>query len=250
MKSLVRSLCFWLLVASVPPALTGCAGTGPRGPVQPGQAPLSRVTRSQIMATALRYAEHPWTPSAANVRHGVDAAGIQVDTPDFTYQKAGAVPGYWIPGREHRGMPYQWGGFSSPEEFDAGLARGLAAGDVYTDDKRRLLLDGVSAEAVGIDCSGFVSRCWNLPRAFSTRELANLCDQLPNWDALQPGDALNIYNTHVLIFSGWIGANRESLAAYETGGPPDWKVIRHVIGTDFLKRKGYVPLRYRGVVEG
>ncbi len=77
-----------------------------------------------------------------------------------------------------------------------------------------------------------------------------MCEALPSWDELKPGDALNIYNAHVLLFSGWIGPDRKYLAAYETGGPPDWKVIRHVIGVDFLKRKGYRPLRYRGIREG
>ena len=59
-------------------------------------------------------------------------------------------------------MPYQWGGFSSTEEFLQGLKAGKAAGDVYTAEKRRLLEAAVSKQAVGIDCSGLISRCWRL----------------------------------------------------------------------------------------
>jgi hypothetical protein len=186
----------------------------------------------------------------ANVKHIPDRKGILVDTPDVSYQKEGAVPGYWVPGQLNQGLPYQWGGFSTPEEFDRGIAAGLAAGDVYTGQKRALLHEAVSDEAVGIDCSGFVSRCWGLPRSYSTRELASLCDELPSWEELKPGDILNIYNAHVLIFSGWMGPDRKFLAAYETGGPPDWKVMRHAIATGFLRERGYRPLRYRGIQEG
>jgi cell wall-associated NlpC family hydrolase len=237
-----------LFAILLPAALTGCAGQPDSHPASRPGTP-SRVTRAEVLTTAMRYAAHPWTGTAANVKHGPDAKGIRIDTPDITYQKAGAVPGYWIPGALNHGLPYQWGGFSTPAEFDRGLAAGFAAGDVYTSEKRAQLYDAVSTEAVGIDCSGFVSRCWNLPKAYSTRELASLCDEIP-WEDLRPGDALNIYNAHVLIFSGWTSEARTYLAAYETGGPPDWRVTRHIIATDFLKNKGYRPLRYRGIRDG
>jgi hypothetical protein len=247
MPSQVRSAFFVFCLFLPAGSFSGCAGVR----LASGGLPVpSQVTRSEVLATAMRYANHPWTGTAANVRHGPDRAGIRVDTPDFSYQKPGAIPGYWVPGEPNRGLPYQWGGFSTPEEFDRGIAKGLAAGDVYTEQKRSLLYDGVSAEAVGIDCSGFVSRCWGLPRAFSTRELAQLCDELPSWDDLKPGDVLNLYNAHVVLFSGWMGPERTHLAGYETGGPPDWKVVRHVIGVGFLNKKGYRPLRYRGIREG
>ena len=37
----------------------------------------------------------------------------------------------------------------------------------------------VSRFAAGVDCSGFVSRCWRLDRPFSTRELPALCKKKP-----------------------------------------------------------------------
>ena len=227
--------------------LPGC--TSPRAAYAQSE-PVSKVTRSEVMATAWRYASHSWIGTVANVRHGPDSTGIRVDTPDVSYRNSGAVPGYWIPGEVNHGLPYQWGGFSTPEQFDRGLAAGKAAGDVYTTQKRIRLQDAVSSEAVGIDCSGFISRCWNLPRSYSTRELAQLCDALPSWEVLQPGDALNTYNAHVLLFGGWMDRDQRELAAYETGGPPDWMVTRHVLSTKHLKAKGYHPLRYRGIREG
>lgn len=207
-----------------------------------------KVTRSEALAIAESYRTHRWFATRANVRHGLDSRGIRVDTPDIGYRIPGAIPGWWIPGEWNEGVPYQWGGFSTLTEFDAGVSAGLAAGDVYTQAKRNQLDDAVSQEAVGIDCSGFISRCWRLPRSFSTRELAGICDRMASWDELMPGDVLNTHNAHCLLFAGWADPQRKSLLAYETGSPPDWKVVSHAIDVAWLKSLGYQPLRYRKMV--
>lgn len=220
--------------------LAGCAGSGREG--MP-----SRVTRGEAMAVAEAYRTHRWFATEANVRHGYDARGVRVDTPDRGYQVRGAIPGWWVPGEWNEGVPYQWGGFSTLEAFDRGVAEGKAAGDVYTLAKRALLEAAVSEEAVGIDCSGFVSRCWKLPRSYSTRELEGLCDRLSRYEELRPGDVLNTYNAHCLLVGGWVDEGRTRIWAYETGIPPHWKVIRHRPTVASLKESGFVPLRYRGM---
>ena len=144
-------------------------------------------------------------------------------------------------------MPYKWGGFDTPASFDAGLRAGKAAGDVYTEEKRRLLDDAVSEQTVGIDCSGFVSRCWRLPRSFSTRELAALCDPVTDFAQLKPGDIFNLHNAHVVLFAGWTDAERTSLTAYEAGAPPSWKVQLDTMTLRFLTDQGYTAWRYRGM---
>jgi hypothetical protein len=210
---------------------------------------LPRVTRVQIMETAESYRTHTWWARKDNVRHGGDGNGVRVDTPDIGYRKPGAVPGWWLPDQWNQGRPYQWGGFCTVASFDRGIERGLAAGDVYTLEKRRLLEAAVSNEAVGIDCSGFVSRCWGLNRSYSTRELASICIPLQSYEDLKPGDILNTYNAHCLLFGGWADDQQQRLWAYETGIPPHWKVIRHRPFVASLKRDGFVPLRYRGVMD-
>lgn len=234
------------LLAAV--SLSAC-GTAPHKeePAALRLPPPSHVTRAEVMAIADRYASHEWVGTRANVRHGPDAQGIRIDTPDISFQKVGSMPGFWIPGEKTEGIPYQWGGFCTPAEFDRGVSLGLAAGDIYTLQKRKLLDDAVSAGAVGIDCSGYVSRCWKLPRSFSTRELASLCDPLPAWEDLRPGDVLNTWNSHVVIFSGWEGPGRQALIVYETGGHPVWKAVQHSIPRAYLEKKGFRPLRYRGI---
>jgi hypothetical protein len=218
---------------------------GPARTAMPRNLPI--VSRHDCITTAVRYLEHQWTPTAANIMHGEDGKGIRVDTPDVEFHPPGTFAGWWVPGLVNRGLPYQWGGFSTPEQFDAGIAAGKAAGDIYTAEKRAKLDDAVSAQAVGIDCSGFVSRCWNLPRSFSTRELPLLCDPLPDYSDLQPGDILNTHNAHVVLFDAWLDDSRTYFICYEIGSPPTWKVMRHGLRTTQMKELGYQPLRYRNI---
>lgn len=209
--------------------------------------PKGGVTRAECLAIAESYRTHRWMPAAQNVLHGADADGIRVDTPDVSYHPPGAVPGWWRSGEWNTGVPYQWGGFATPEQFDSDLSAGKAAGDVYTSEKRRLLDAAVSRHATGIDCSGFISRCWRLPRAYSTRELQSLCTPLATWDELQPGDILNTWNAHVYLFAGWENTERTGFTAYDTGSPPNWRVVRQSVNAAELKAKGFTPWRYRAL---
>jgi hypothetical protein len=209
---------------------------------------FSKISRSEVLQRAQAYLNHEWYATPQNVFHGTDARGIRVDTPDVEFRPAGDTPpGYWVPGQVNRGIPYQWGGFSTPPEFDAGLRQGKYAGDVSNSYKRNLLDDAVSSQCVGVDCSGFISRCWNLPRSYSTRELPGLCDPVMNWDELRAGDILNTRNEHVMLFEGWANAGRTGLIVYETGSPPDWKVVRHGLKRLPLLRYGYRAFRYRNI---
>ena len=232
-----------LVILCLAAVFGACRTTSPTGPVP------SRVSRAAVLATAERYASHRWFAGAANVFHGVDPDGIRVDTPDISWNRPGAVAGWWHPGAWNTGMPYQWGGFATPEQFDRDLAAGLAAGDVYTAEKRRLLDAAVSRHATGIDCSGFISRCWNLPRSFSTRELPALCTPLASWDDLLPGDILNTHNAHVILFRGWADPDRSRLLATEAGVPPHWLVVHRTVPRRTLECQGFQPFRYRGITD-
>ena len=174
------------------------------------------MTRAEALALAQRYVDHQWIPTEAHRFHGVDANGIRVDTPDAGFVSNGKERGWWIAGQQNIGIPYQWGGFSSPQEFDRGLREGKYAGDIYSAEKRRLLDDGVTKSAVGVDCSGFVSRCWRLPRSYSTRELPQLCEPVSDPAELQPGDIFNRHNAHVQLFAGWIDPERTKVRVYRS----------------------------------
>ncbi len=218
---------------------------------EPGESALLAVSRQDVIRAARRYASHRWTPTQENVWHGFDAQGIRVDTPDAGFVRPKIRPGWWEVGVEAQGIPYQWGGFSTLEEFDLGIAAGLAAGDLLTPEKRAAAEEGlptVSRSAVGIGASGFVSRCWGLPRVFATGEFPELCEALDSYEALRAGDILNLRNVHLILFEQFADAEGKALLGYECGAPPIWKVVYNHLPVSHLQRLGYRPLRYRGIV--
>lgn len=239
---MIRRFVSFALLALV---LAGCA-TRPAFSPTVDMSPAASVSPAESLAIAETFLTHRWRAEARNILHGNDPKGIRVDTPDIGFRPVGRIrPGWWRAGEWNTGMPYQWGGFDTPAEFDAKVAAGFAAGDVYTTAKRAGLDNAVSTSASGIDCSGFISRCWRLPRSYSTRELPGLCIPLENEMLLQPGDILNKTNEHVLLFAGWANPEKTHYLAYETGCPPTWKVLRNTIPVAYTAGLGYRPFRFR-----
>lgn len=244
-------LCRCLLVTVV---FGGCASPI-AGPVSSGKALVpgdpsapSQTTPSDSLAVARQLASHSWRPFASNILHGKDKAGVLVNTAEAGYADPSGRRGWWLPGEVNVGIPYKWGGFDDSTSFDGGVARGLAAGDVSSAEKRRLGNSAVSADAAGLDCSGFVSRCLNLPSVHDTTHLPAVCSQLTNPQDLRPGDLLNIPRRHVLLCAGWATPDRKWIYFYETGGEPEyWKPGLKQAPLAALLALGYQPLRYRGM---
>ena len=199
----------------------------------------------EAIATAYTYSQVSWMPEERHVHHGKDKDGVTVHTPDVTLSRQGLSNGWWKTGCQARGMAYQWGGFDTPKEFLASLAEGQVAGDISTAEKRRLGDAGTSRHACGIDCSGFVSRCWRLSRPYSTKELPSLCDELTSWDELKAGDIL-LNRQHVVLFAKWSKPGA-SIYVYEAGPYPVWRVNAAEIPVDYLRKRGYSPWRDRGI---
>jgi hypothetical protein len=105
---------------------------------------FGQVTRHQAITMADADRTLTWIPSARNAFHGTDRAGVRIDTPDAAFRPANTRPGWWIPNRRNTGVPYMWGGFSSLEEFPAGIRAGKLAGDIYTSQKRQMASAAVS----------------------------------------------------------------------------------------------------------
>ena len=159
--------------------------------LRPSEGHFVPVSRDEAIELADRYLDHAWRPSAKNVMHGDDGNGVRVDTPD-----AGFSPGWWRPDETNIGLRYKWGGFSSIEEFDLGLVSGKDAGDAWTAPREKADDGGpVSDKAVGVDCSGFVSRCWKLPEQYSTQQLPELSDSLPDISSLKRGDLIDCHRS-------------------------------------------------------
>lgn len=86
----------------------------------------------------------------------------------------------------------QVGWFSSLSQFDDGLTNNRYAGDNYTGNN-------VSAYAVGVDCSGFVSRCWGTSSKYGTSTIPNISTALSSLNDLRRGDCLNYAGHHVRL---------------------------------------------------
>ena len=200
------------------------------------------VSRAEVLGIAKTYAEHSWTATLQNVRHGANANGVDVQTPDCPLDQL--VPGKWQIGSNNMGLPYKWGGFDTPESFDAGLAAGKAAGDVYSSTKRRLGNSAVSVEAVGIDCSGFISRCWKLSTKYGTATLPGFCSELKSTDDLQPGDVMDSPNGHVVLFVRWLNGSKSRALFYEAEAQPQPKVVLSEHSLLWLRLCGARPFRF------
>ena len=216
-----------------------CAGSVPAVPAQ-------TVSRLEALQIAESFVQHHWQASSKNRRHGQDAQGIEVHTPDREGGRGTPLADCWTVGLDNVGVAYKWGGLDTPESFDAGIRSGKAAGDVYTPEKRRLDQAAISSAAVGIDCSGFICRCWKLKKRYSTYSLPEICTKLPNVAALQPADIMNHPAGHVLLFVRWLDPIEKKRALFYESAPFSKTVASERDVTELLTA-GYAPLRYRHI---
>ncbi|MEY2542189.1 MAG: hypothetical protein QOI22_1791 [Verrucomicrobiota bacterium] len=211
-----------------------------------GQSALAQsITRTESLRIAESFIHHRWESSVKNQFHGRDANGIEVNTPDRDSGRGSPSQDCWRVNAENIGIAYKWGGVDTPATFDAGIREGKAAGDVYTLEKRRRGKAGVSQAAVGVDCSGFICRCWKVDTRYSTATLASICQKLPDIAALRPGDIMNQPNGHVVLFVKWLDRDNGRALFYESA--PFSKTLASERNVKEMVAAGYVPLRYRQI---
>lgn len=204
------------------------------------------IARNEVIAIAEKYLKHKWQPTKKNIFHGFDKNHIRVDTPDIDFSLADVTPGWWIPNKTNVGLPYMWGGYCSIEEFDNGIREGKYAGDVYTQYKRNNSVGAKSNYAVGIDCSGFISRCWKLPYHHSTRDLPKVAYLLSDIKELREGDILNKPNEHVILFKEFHDKQKTIIIAYHA---TSHKVKKDRFFLPGLIEEGFKPYRYKNIID-
>jgi hypothetical protein len=208
-------------------------------------AEAESVSRAEAVRIGESYVHHHWQASARNALHGKDKRGIEVHTPDREGGRGTPLDECWRVTEENIGVAYKWGGDDTPTSFTDGIRAGKAAGDVYTLEKRRLDDAAVSDGAVGIDCSGFICRCWKTRKRYSTSSLADICIKLNSPLALQPADIMNQRRGHVLMFVKWLDQRKKRALFYEAA--PFSKTRATERDIDDLLSEGFVPLRYRHI---
>ncbi len=181
--------------------------------------PARAIPRDDVLGHAAAFALHRWTTTDAN-RTAECSASYESDY----------GPGTWV------GLPYDWGGYVTIAEFDAQIADGYGAGSHSS--------DGILECTTGLDCSGFVSQCWETSHE-STRTLDSVA-RATAWDDILRGDAVNDAGSHVVLYTHTSSAGQPLF--YEAAGTPDKVRINTTGGWSYVD--GYVPLRFEGIEEG
>jgi len=186
---------------------------------------LPELTREQIIATAQQYSDHVWICRAQN-----RAPTCPQDKPYVCD---------WGVNEQVTGLPYDWGGFDDPQRFENRLARGDAAGSHSK--------HGSTDCTAGIDCSGFVSRCWASREKYSTNSIWQIANRLRyNWfTEMKPGDALVREGHHIVLFAGYAEDHRPIV--YEASGGHK-KVLLNRTWT-WTELKDYYPIQYKNLDE-
>jgi len=149
-----------------------------------------------------KYVLHKYNLTSANL------APNNITAPDGDIIK---TPPWLVVGANAK-VPYKWGGFQTLEQFTGQLQYNRYAGDIHT--------SGVSNYAVGVDCSGFVSRCWQLTYHSATSMMPNITTQYSDWNQLKPGDAIHKVG-HVRLF---INRNSDGSFRIVEASARDWGV--------------------------
>ena len=261
MKSIL--VCIGILVLGLALPVLGAPGDMIIGEGAPddlllhqGTITYESITRENIMEIAEGFLTHEWYPTQENIFHDT-YVGIRVDTPDRDTYTDWPEDYGWKADEVAHGLPYQWGGFSSidgynlssPRDFDqqytgTGAFEGTVhfAGDVFIDKSY------LCSRACGLDCSGFVSRCWNLPAKHATFTLHSVYAPI-RYEELQPGDILNIPHSHVILFKEFVDDEKTMIRTIECGGPAP-NVNEHVYKVTTISDHGFtVTLDYYGLTQ-
>ncbi|MGO1974079.1 MAG: peptidoglycan-binding domain-containing protein [Propionibacteriaceae bacterium] len=99
------------------------------------------------------------------------------------------------------------------------------------------------------DCSGQVSNAFHATQSYSTRSLDDISAVISKANLL-PGDILNDYDYHTVVFCGWANASRTAYYSFEESGSKG-AVGREVTGYPFFGLgTAWKPRRYNKIVWG
>jgi hypothetical protein len=158
--------------------------------------PLPRITRAEILGASRAYLSVNWVMGADNFsKSGIENACIVTEWKHWMRPRHF---GRSMIGQTIGPMPYRWGGADTPASFKRRIEEGALAGDICTcrDDRYNQC---VVEEAAGVDCSGFVSRAWGIPKR-GTTGLLDVATPVSSLSSMRPGDALNWPGHHVRLF--------------------------------------------------
>lgn len=192
-------------------------------PVRERNLATGTISRDDIMNTAEEYrTSFRWSCEESNIASMTN------------YTK----PRYINGAGEYTNMPYCWGGWTKTDEFQTDMGIHGRAGNINCTTTGRV------SSTYGVDCSGYVSRCWNLSTKHSTSTLGNVASTI-TFSSIKKGDALVISGYHVMLFSHESGGMYYTYEATKTNSYD--KVVYTCYSVSEIKNSGYTPIRYDNV---
>ena len=167
-----------------------------------------------IMTHAKAYSNHTWVCTSSN-KTAWCKSSYSSDYGPGTY----------------KGVAYDWGGFDSLTQYDDKLAQGYGAGSHSW--------HGVLSCTTGVDCSGYVSRCWELPTKYGTATIQQVSHKISKNDLL-PGDAWNKPSSHIVLWAGT--ASDGGPLFYEASGSAS--KVRYNTAASWGYLSSYTPIRF------
>ena len=142
------------------------------------------ISRAEIIQNAAEYESIEWTATSSNISDGIVQTpdGAYIDTPD------------WVTIGQKQKVPYKWGGWTEINTFAAQISNGVYAGDNYCES-----VSWGSTYCVGVDCSGLVSRAWDLSDKYGTYTLPDISTAYSTFNELKHGDIINKAGYHVRL---------------------------------------------------
>jgi len=104
-------------------------------------------------------------------------------------------------------VSYDWYGFDAVSAWNTSMTNNYQAGDIDT--------SGNEGCSKGVDCSGYVSRTWQLSQRYGTCTIESISTQLNSVNDLQTGDIMNKCNDHTVLFN-YFGYEEGGLYVYES----------------------------------
>lgn len=185
-------------------------------------SPLACITRDTMISTGSGYTSNSKYLSSTNT--------------DGTCSGRGK-PRYLGGAGTYSSVSYDYGGFESVSGFNAYMSPGTyQAGDI----------DTAASESCskGVDCSGFVSRVWQLTSKYGTCTLEGISTQLSSTSQLLRGDIMNKCNEHTMVFVSFNGST--GFYDYEATTYNSYDRVVYITST-WTRVSSYLPRRYTNV---
>jgi len=207
---------------------------------RPGSTAQTSIDRATIMDRAQLALSHEWELGISNYTH--EHVESKCEAAKGSKWKRAA----YLEGRQGAliiAIPYRWSGaMRDLAVFDRGLRDGLLASDVCTCRESKYNYCVVE-DAIGMDCSGFVSYTWDTSYA-TTRDIPSISKHV-DIDELQQGDALNSAGHHVRLFKGMTWSDHGLVISTVESSVACGRVCESVYTPNELT--DYKPMKYNNV---